>query len=479
MAFNPYTTDSSASSNYYFGFFKNLDEFNNQGLQAVNSIKANNSNYFNEFNRISDSQFVRSRDKAFLDEGKFLEYVDKPELDNTISAFDDMFANIDMGGAFNKSRLITSENKKGVFDFSLASRGLYALQEFFSQELADKFPFEFPVELPGIVPPINVDKNQMGDYWYTSFSGEKFQCVKQDKGTRAIEMKIPGAKIQYGTTTKKAYVMFEKKGGKAKMVDLYVGVGGLGTMEASGMMARAMPLFLAARYFEMAGIRTRINAARMYTSGSGLINYSWTIKDYGDDIDFNFMAINTSDPRFFRWNLWKYVKALLKTEHNIQNNGYGSTIYGGNQMLECGNRYKNWYFEQMQKGILPDLGIDRNLMIFGGIENPADTYNINSSQKRDIETTQKIIEEFFRILDIVDFQFNKSEKAADRIYKRMVIDGGKSTQDFKTYVNKILATAYSYPARGQYATDADRIFDLNEEFDKKIEDVNNYLITII
>lgn len=470
-------TDSLNNGDFYFQNFEDLDDFTQNGIKAVADVEAKDRNYFSEY-RYTNSGFVGPGTVDFLNAGVFNEYINRPALDSSISAFDNLLSSVDMGGAFKKSKLIITADKKGIFDFSLASKGLYAVQEYYSEELKQKYPFEFPLELPGIVPPMDVMKNAMDDYWYTSKSGEKFQCKKQDKGTLALDLKLPKAKKEYRSTTKKSYIMFEKKGGKAKMVDLYVGIGALGDVQPSGMLARALPLLLAARYFEQAGIRTRVMATRMYEYGRDYFATTFTIKDYGEDIDFNYLAVNLADTRFFRWNMWKYQKALLKRDFKSSNSGYGSTIYGGLKMLEIANRYKNWYFEEMSKGRKPELRTDRNLMIFGGLPDPPNEYDINSGRRDDLKTTEAIKKEFYRVLDVVDFQFNKPELAAKRVYDRMVVGEGESVYKYKQYVSQTLSEAYSYSKSGQYATEKERQDLLEDEYDLKIEGMNNYLATI-
>jgi hypothetical protein len=125
----------------------------------------------------------------------------------------------------------------------------------------------------------------------------------------------------------------------------------------------------------------------------------------------------------------------------------------------------------MKKGELPELSTNRNLMLFGGLQSPPETYDI----KTDTDVTEKIIEEFYRIIDIVDFQFNKPEIAAKRIYEREVIDKGLSIGNFKMYVTNVLAQAYSYPQYGEYSTEPQEQDKLEEDYDKAIDGLNIYL----
>jgi hypothetical protein len=468
----PIKTNDYNSMSYYFMNFDSREEFDKLGKEAYAEMSKQGN--CPKWSTSVDKDFVGSSDRALLDEGNFKEFINRPALDKTIDSFEELFATIDMGGAFNKSRLIITDDKRGIFDFGLASKGLYRAQEYYSKELAEESPDEFFPEKPsGVVPWEFIEENQLDQYWFTSKivldkngKGKRFQMFPQQEGTRALELKIPGAKLIFRTNIKKSYVTFERQGGKARMVDLYMPQGGLAGLSYEGMLAKALPLMLAARYFEMAGIKTRINNTRMYYDGSKVVCVTFPVKDYGEDLDFNWLAINSADPRFFRWNMWKYTSGLLAKKYGIRQSGWGSTVYGGSMMTEVGNRYKNWYFEEMRKGLQPELSIDRRLMLFGGLENPG------NSIKNQIED---IKQEFFRILDIVDFQFNSPEKAAQRVFVRMVENENKATTTYKRYVQNTMALAYSYPTGGQYATEPEEADVLEQDYDIAIDGMNNFL----
>ena len=150
--------------------------------------------------------------------------------------------------------------------------------------------------------------------------------------------------------------------------------------------------------------------------------------------------------------------------------GYGSTIYGGDELYETFNRYKNWYFEQMEQGLQPIIPVDRNLMIAGGLPNPD-----NDS----LQDTDAIRDEFYRILDIVDFQFNKPEKASERIYKRMKEENSRySISDIKAYIQRVAAQANSFPEAGEYATPQDVQDILEDKYDLILDGMNKFLATI-
>lgn len=486
MQDRPDITNGDDDENFYFRYYTGIQEFNEAGRIAYDEM-VNKSGFsgLKDWRKMANWSSLPSEYQEFtgattvkeLNEGQFNEFIEPGVLNNAINAFDEILANIDMGGAFQKSKLIITDNKMGIFDFGLASAGLYLVQEFFSEKLKEQHPFEFPTELPGIVPNLFVDRNAMGDFWYTSKEGEKYQMTQQPKGTEAMALNVPDAKKEYRTTTKKSYLMFEKKGGASKYVDLYVGCGGLGNMEASGMLARALPVMMAARYFESMKIKTRINASRMYYEGGvGILNYCWTVKDFGDDLDFTRIAIDTADTRYFRWNNWKNVSAIMAKDFDVDSEGSGRTVYSDPRLRETGNRYKNWYFEQMEQNLVPEINIPRPLMLFGGLASPPESWNFTGDE--DDRVLAEIKEEFFRILDIVDFQYNNSAKVCQRIYTRLVEEQGKSVREYKRYITGTLASAYSYPTEGEYADTPEEQDLMDDQFTEKITQMGTYLQSI-
>lgn len=431
---------------YFFRNYETRKEFIEKGKAAADSL-----------NRKYDGDEINSFKNQRL-------------LKDAISFFEEMMTKINMGGAFEKSRLRITDDPRGVFSFSLASKGLYRPQEYYSAELAVDSPEEFPNEVSGVVPFTHVKEvKDLKQFWYTSLNtGKKYLLTKQQEGTRAVALGLQ-KNLKFRTTTKKSFVMFEKKGGKAKLVDLYIPFSASASLNQTAMLVRIMPMILVAKYLESVQIRTKVSMARMYSGDipGSYITVAYPIKDYGDDTDYDYIAANCADERWFRGDLWVYVGAILaKEERNRNFEGYGTPTVSYNEVLEVFNRYKNWYFEDMKLGNQQEIRVDRNLMLAGGLQEPSNSFRSN---------TDAIKVEFFRVLDIVDFQFNQPEKAAERIFKRMVEDEKKTVYEFKSYVQKTLADAYSYPTKGQYATEPERREILEEDFDKALDGLNKYL----
>jgi hypothetical protein len=483
---------------FYFKKFDDLEEFKEEGKKAVEDFIASGKPQGQFSTRVGSSYFDPSfvkTDYNTAEKGEFIDYIEKPDLDKAIESFDAILGDIEMGGEVKKSKLKITDDKRGIFDFSLASKGLFRVVEFYSEELKNELPDEFLKFPQGIADPNVVKKNALGQFVYVSPTNNKSYFLKRrQKGTTEILNLKPdallkttengiehtvlnsyeGVKLEYKSSIKKTYLMFEKKGGKARYVDLYVVVGGLEKLEPIGMLNRTLPVLLASKILEENGIKTRIFGTRMYRRYDfdedkplkGYVTYTYKLKDYSQDIDFNWLAINVADPRFFRWNLWKYTSAMLQLQ-GLDDGGAGITVYGGNELNEVFGRYKNWYFAEMEAGREPENPLDKRLMITGGFT-PA-----NQIQE------DKIKQEFFRIIDVVDFQFNKPKKAVQKIYNRFEKEYPQYNKDqiknmTSNYVIRILSDAYAFPVGGKYATPQKEQDELTQSLEDAITAMENY-----
>ena len=464
-------------------------------------------------------------------------YENTRQLNEGLAFFDKLLVETDMGGAFKKSKLKITDDTRGIFDFGLASQGLFRAIEYYSKELAIDSPNEFPNNVAGIVPDkFVITKNIFNtiSFYYKSKNNKEYELTQQQEGTKELLEINPNAilkktqnglryvepssyidpisnkkiSLKFKTKNKKSYLMFEKKGGKAKMIELYFPIHG------SVYLKHILPLLLVAKYLKQAGIMTRINILRMYHEKSNLfVMYGYPIKDYGDEIDFNEIAINGVDGRWWEamrvmvraFNDMDTAKTLLANNETPSKQtmrfyvGAGSEAGTGSSAhanyVEVFSRYRNWYMDQIKQGLMPPLRVDKKLILFGGVWAGDGTLQ---------ELKEPIIAEFFRVLDTVDFQFNKASETCGRIYKRMVTDKlaesytemksrnvmpnyitrnlkdekTKLTFEFKKYVQFVLTSTYTYPIGGFYAEPKESAQKLDEEFDEKIEDLNKFLKTV-
>ena len=496
MSSNANNIDQYSSKDYYFGSFDSPEVFNETGERLYkdvtdDGIKSN----FTKSNVDSQKKFFGNASYDQLN-GEIDTYIDMPLVGSTIDSFDGVLERIDMGGAFEKARLIATRNKQGIFDFGLASKGLIRPSEFYSDYMAKNHPDEFETygEPSGIIPPDFVNNHKQSDgtvvFWYLR-DGEKIQVQQRQYGvTKALienpdlstkmfgNMLIlskPNKHLRFSSTYDKCYLMHKKEGGKAKSVDLYVIQGGLGSIGEKGMILKTMPVLLAAKILEEAGIRTRIYASRGYYSGDNTFFFTYPIKNYGEDLDWNKIALNVGDPRIFRWKTWKTISGILNRDYpdvtwedGNGGAGWGSTLDSGDKLDETFERYKGYIGKRMLAGDSNKKAVDRSLMILGTVPNPM------ALESADEPTAQKmILDEFYRIMDSVDFQFNKTDKVADRIFKRE-LENGKSKREIKRYLNDTLKRVYSVPRAGQFAApqqEQDKIFAI---LDSKIDKLYGY-----
>lgn len=501
-----------SKNKFLFGYFDDWKTFFDESKKDRLELKDNN--FFNPIFKFYEVNSVEEAESKFrgsgwkfkteetknieeLDSGFFGTYVKQDLIDNFVQAFEEILLDIDMGGSFKKSKLIITDKPQGIFDFGLASLGLFEEQEFFSEKLEKESPFEFPNEPKGIVPNSFVTKNELGDFWYVSpENGSKYKMTQQNKGTQRALLDgysrndIPTKYKSFKTKQKKSYLLFKKEGGKAKRVDLYIPMGGSANMKESGMLSRALPVIMAARFFESVGINTRVNATRLYYAKSVNLKtgkkiqkptyqcVSIKVKDFGEDIDFTKLAISVADNRTFRWGLWKYLPAFLAKKYGLFNEGYGNPIYSYQESFkETTRRFKNWYEQEIEKGVSL-VEMQKPLMIFGGLPFPPNEY-VYTGQDVNDGVYNEIVKEFYRILDTVDMFYNNTQSACKRIYERFELKDNQTEGDFKDYVLNILSRSYSVSKEGEYADSNYDVDILEEEFDKKIEQVNEFLKNIL
>ena len=490
-----------------FKVFQDRADFIQQGKDAVEYTKT----------KLSSGSRSYENDILFQDLANYeneLTYQNPRALQDFQESFDEIIAKIDMGGVFKKSKLKITDDKRGVMDFGLVSKGLFRRQEYFSQELANTLPDEFNsaeynFRLSGIVPFDFVQQEEIGSdkfFWYTATNGMRYELTKQQEGTRALELNMPDAALKFSSSTKKAYIMYEKKGGKAKMVELFVPV------NQGITFSTVLPLFMAAKFFQMYGVMTRISIVRMYNESSReYVAWGYPIKDYGDEMDFNFMALNGVDTRW-----WYSIRAVVLAINNkMQLDEYLATsgqkkatkgdfrMYSGTGGLppnsaayvELISRWRNWYIAEIAAGRVKPLRTDKKLLISGVDE------RFYGSQSISFEDAIKV---FFRIVDTIDFQFNKPEEACARIYKRLVTEALDKyystdvvqepnasqrlqmmknmritlTSEFKKYVQSVLFDTYDYPTGGMYEEPKESAEKLDQELEEKIQKLNIFISSL-
>jgi hypothetical protein len=174
---------------------------------------------------------------------------------------------LNLGGETKKNKLIATDKPIGVFNFSLASKTLYPLSEFYSEKLAKEDPNKFSAQnlLSGIVPNLLVEFIVVGGenkYYYKDESGVEYPCIKRVKGQTAIDRGVPNAKLEYKSKTKKVYQTYKKKGGKVRYVEIYTLFYYTRISGDLQYAIRHLPAMMVAEYLESIGVKTRIYMTR-------------------------------------------------------------------------------------------------------------------------------------------------------------------------------------------------------------------------
>lgn len=372
--------------------------------------------------------------------------------------YDQILSTIDLGGDLKQQRIIFTSQPIGIFSFAQASKGLIRSLEFYCPS-QDR-----------IIPPDSVFKGELNGKDYYFFEGENDEEIlveRRQEGTTAILKNCPFAtaqlnydsgmilpydkegkiinfydryKLRYTSTTKKVYQIREKKGGGyAPYVDLYTPLGADNRFGTEAMLVQALPMILLARVLERAGVRTRVFATSFMKS-KGANNFMVSpilVKEYGEPLDLNKLAIFTADKRLFRYHIFNSLLGWFVENGDLRTN-HGST-YGvyGNEIYALMPRVKNYYQYQMDRGAFSKKNIDKGLMIFGG------TNVIPSDRLNNPQVQEKIINEFYRISDYVSLMMSKkADSVIKKIFERerdRKIPENEVAQTLRNTITQILA----------------------------------------
>jgi hypothetical protein len=310
----------------------------------------------------------------------------------------DMGMKFNLGGEQDKSRLETTSRPIGVFDFSLASKGLYRVQEYYSQELAVDHPDLFAnFELPsGVVPPNLVDNITIGgikNFVYVH-EGKTYVLDKRQKGTTAINDGAKDGKLKFATTTKDVYLKFKRMGGKVKYAEIY-SLFYFTSLDGQDEYAiRHLPALMTAQYFESIGIKTRVYMTRfcnpeqsvrlkkfdrltnavlpMYTELMNAESYASAddeiifapiiVKDFGQELDYaSCFAVGQSNEHALYDPI---VNQMMSFEIERLISPYGKPNQSNERYLEAFARYKEKYQTYVKAGIWKSKEIQEDSQLF-------------------------------------------------------------------------------------------------------------------
>jgi hypothetical protein len=502
----------------YFSFYRTFDDLMNEYLR-VTAIDAqrNRSPLYD----LGTERDIRRRvPNSFPNERALTEIVNN---------FQEFSQKIDSGGSFKKSRIKLSEDKRFQFSFSLASKGLIRVAEYYNAEIASKYPTLYnstglaaeDITMVAGVVDLNVvlskplANNQA--YFYVIINGKEYELRQQQKGTAKMLQINPSAQLKqvegggmyytdpsfyqdfsliFSSTFKKSYLELPKKGGNARAVDIYIPYDMLG-FDVNGKITPAIPLLLASQYFQQARIKTRINIMRPILIGEQspppVSIVAITVKDFQDPIDWNKIAvlrgIESAGKVITEMNAG--ITAFNNNIYQGRTQSLGAYAGGGGYLLyddeeslqtEFG-RYKNWLRQEVEEGRIKTALVPKPLMltfstesllrrqfteeVARGVADP----NSNTTQA-DIDRTNALIKQsFFELIDIVDLYYNeKIGEVVTRVKKRFD-DEGKSSRELKNYFVKLLGKMYRdlEPDSGVYATPDEELKAAYDKYEETLQ----------
>jgi hypothetical protein len=438
---------------------------------------------------------------------------------------------INLGGLFANDKIIVTEDTRGVFDFGLASLGLFRPIEFYSKNLYDEIVSgnvknpngDLDLEI-GVVNPDMVYKKVAGSITTFMFKylGKNYECERRQKGATKVfntfsnecflksntdgvvityylkdKNKVyngsGNAKLKYASSNKKSYLIYNKKDDSAKNVDIFMPVNYV--LTETGKAIALLPAFLISASLEEFGIQTRINAIRLGSDNNTQITVSIPVKNYDESSKESFnrvfalLGLQSSAYDFFGFH------KIITENEGIQANPtktlstgfeyfpYTEQVY----MDEMMQRYKNWAEANKDKPFFNSKVINPNFQFALASENLSGGYKLDYATI--LDNLHQIFYQFYYYIDSLAVEMLNMREFIKSIYKRFTEDetfrklyevpsDKKEILDIiRAYVITILVHKYKIVQGGEYYDSKEQIKKKEDTFKQKIislnEEINN------
>ena len=383
---------------------------------------------------------------------------------------------INLGGAFKKDRLKITDDKRGIFDFSLASQGLYRPVEFFSDSYTKRKgenEFAYTGEPLGVVPPERVYKDNskagMTIYFFESEDGKKYTCERRQKGTTDVfenlrdecflgqdaqglvmpfmndePTKVFNGKkphrLKYASSAKKVYLQFDKQEESTKFVDIFIPLNFLSSSNSTNKIFNLMTPLLAASALEEFDIKTRVNVIRNgRVDGSNfeiisipLINYDESTREK-IPLVINLMANDDNSAAFFGFHLvtWANAGETQDEKGNPIVSGHlsrGLSPYYSykDAIINIFMRYKNWIQQNQGKPYVNSKVLNQNFQFFTYVAMEGEGqpfYNKRDMSPDNIAAQMPyVMYQFYWYMDYLSIEFLPMEKFIENLVLRIEED---------------------------------------------------------
>ena len=427
--FETYSQGATNTGNrFYFDVFDNYEQLQQIREDVKDELIANNVQWSsrqaffdNGGNKVPDVDFEGSNDRNLLQNPETISTVlSNNEFQTALQELGTISQNIPLGASSQKAKLTMTEKPIGVFNYASASTGLYRKQEYFSPEenkvidvtqVFGKMPNFYYVRNGNNVP---LELRQEGTTEMLRINSNAIQKVAGNGMVYTDPIRFGKHSLKFATTTKKVYLVRDEvkdisKKGQDKYVDVYVTNVVSAGIRPENMIYRSLPSIIVAQILEKAGYKVRINKVTSINGSGATTIYTFPIKDYGQPLDLQRIAIQTGDPRIFRWGDFKDFTTLVSGVMNQDiGGGYGNILRSA-EYDNAMKHYYQWIGKKVKEGGKKLFNKNMNLHLSGTIDPSNDPYDTQMER-----VTAKVKE----ILDKVAIEFSGVRVALEEAIKR-------------------------------------------------------------
>jgi hypothetical protein len=520
--------DQMSTNGFIFRQFKTLEDAFNKKYEIESKTKKK------RYETIALSYVSEAR---FANYKSFTDYLNAPKRNfekiKEISSkvIENIKTLINLGGLYKNDKIVVTEDTRGVFDFGLASLGLFRPIEFYSSELAEdinsgKFENPFPSYENGIVNGDNVKKQVVGKTSiFTYYFNEKnYTCERRQRGATKVYRTFfnecflkpdkdgllitfyldnkdkvfngrGDAKLKYASSNKKSYLIYNKKDDSVKNVDIFMPINLMGVNDGARALA-LLPAYLISATLENFGIQSRISALRLGSDEETAITISIPVKDYEESTNeafnkaFALLSLEASGASFFAFH------KVIAGNDGIQANPTGVTKAGFEDVQywsqryidDMMQRYKNWVEVNKNEDFVNTKVINSNFQF--GLTTPDNSPVGTVLDYPDIlEGLHKVFYLFYfymdylaiEMLDMRDFIKSVYTRFTEDVTFRKIYEMPSSKAEIKdllrSYVLTMLVQKYKLVSGGAYSDTAEQKQKKEDNFQRKVislnEEINN------
>jgi hypothetical protein len=429
---------------------------------------------------------------------------------------------INIGGLYKQDRIIITEDDRGVFDFGLASLGLYRPIEFYSEKLKIDIengivenPYKLQKYPNGLINANDVIKKIIGEKILYNFKlGNKtYLCERRQKGTTLVfntfynlcylSSNIDGIimpfnkennkvfngegkiRLKYASSNKKSYLIYNKKNDNVKYVDIFIPVNFLTIPDDGRVVALITPLIIAGA-LEQYGIKVRISGMRIGSDENILTSISIPVKDYEESVDeslnkaFNILGQKDVANSFFAFFKTYFQANSIQTKKQGNQGSSFSTVryYQQDYMNEMMQRYKNWAIQNKGASFINTKVENENFQF--AVKQNDDGDSDTTTYEYILRNIHDIFYKFYYYMDFLSLEMISIQDFVKQIYNRYLEDktfnslfelpnttNGKKDM-IRNYVLKILVEKYSYVKGGAYEDTTQQEKEKDENFKLKL-----------